>query len=62
MVNMESLFQGIVWYTSFPSTTGRGAKLEVDGGSWATYRATKMRISTTLRFTSKPYSELFSCH
>ena len=40
--------KGINWYPFFPSTTNRGAQLEVDGGSWATFAATEMKIFTTL--------------
>ena len=41
-------FNGIVWYNFYPSSVGRGASLEADGGSWKTFKATEMRISTDL--------------
>ena len=41
-------FTGIVWYNFYGSNTGRGASLEPDGGSWKTFKATEMRITTDL--------------
>ena len=41
-------FNGIVWYNFYPSSVGRRASLEADGGSWKTFKATEMRISTYL--------------
>ena len=37
-----------MWYNAFTSTSGRGASLEVDGGSWATFKATEMKIYTNI--------------
>ena len=54
LVRMADWLKGISWYTFFPSTTDRGANLEVDGGSWATFAATEMKIFTTLQ-NSKIY-------
>ena len=48
VVKTADWLKGISWYTFFPSTTNRGANLEVDGGSWATFAATEMKIFTTL--------------
>ena len=42
--NVVTPYNGIVWYPFFASTSGRGASLEVDGGSWATFKATEMKI------------------
>ena len=36
--------QGIVWYPFYTSTEGRGTSLEPDGGKWATFKATEMKI------------------
>ena len=55
LVQKAHWHKGIYWYTFFPSTTDRGAHLEVDGGSWATFAATEMKIFTTLQ-NSKLYS------
>ena len=41
-------YQGIVWYDFTPSESGRGMSLEVDGGSWATFKATEMKMFTTM--------------
>ena len=41
-------FTGIVWYNFYGSNQGRGASLEPDGGSWKTFKATEMRITTDL--------------
>ena len=37
-------FQGIAWYDAYATVDGRGASLEPDGGKWATYKATEMKI------------------
>ena len=42
--NVVTAYNGIVWYPFFTSTSGRGTSLEVDGGSWATFKATEMKI------------------
>ena len=42
--NNVTAYNGIVWYPFFTSTSGRGTSLEVDGGSWATFKATEMKI------------------
>ena len=42
--NVVTPYNGIVWYPFFASTSGRGTSLEVDGGSWATFKATEMKI------------------
>ena len=42
--NVVTPYNGIVWYPFFASKSGRGASLEVDGGSWATFKATEMKI------------------
>ena len=39
-------YNGIVWYPFYASTKDRGSELEADGGSWATFKATEMRIFT----------------
>ena len=39
-------FKGITWYPFLVSTSGRGASLEPEGGSWATFKATEMKITT----------------
>ena len=39
-------FKGITWYPFLVSTSGRGASLEPEGGSWASFKATEMKIST----------------
>ena len=44
-------YVGIVWYDFFKTPTdfgGRGTMLEVDGGSWASFKATEMRIFTNI--------------
>ena len=41
-------YNGIIWYNAFTTTSGRGTSLEVDGGSWATYKATEMKIYTNI--------------
>ena len=41
-------FQGIVWYPFVPSDSVRGRNLDVDGGSWATFKATEMKIFTVV--------------
>lgn len=47
-VNRENWYKGIAWYSFFPSATGRGASLEIDGGSWASFKGTEIKISTTV--------------
>ena len=37
-------FKGISWYDAYATVSGRGASLEPDGGKWATYKATEMKI------------------
>ena len=37
-------YDGIIWYPFYATLTGRGANLEADGGSWATFKATQMKI------------------
>ena len=41
-------YQGIVWYPFIPSDSARGKNLDVDGGSWATFKATEMKIFATV--------------
>ena len=44
-------YVGIVWYDFFKTPAGlggRGTMLEVDGGSWASFKATEMRIFTNI--------------
>ena len=48
-------FEGIVWYPFSAGESGRGASIDVDGGSWATFKATEMKISATIE-SSKSYS------
>ena len=43
----NSVMTGIVHYPWYSSVSGRGAALEVDGGSWKSFKATEMKISTT---------------
>ena len=43
-------YQGIAWYPFYASTTGRGINLEADGGSWATFKATEMKIYANVEF------------
>ena len=51
-------FEGIVWYPFSAAKSGRGASIDVDGGSWATFKATEMKISATIE-SSKSYSYEF---
>ena len=37
-------YAGIVWYDFFKTKENRGAALEIDGGSWKSFKATEMRI------------------
>ena len=37
-------YTGIVWYDFFKTKENRGAALEIDGGSWKSFKATEMRI------------------
>ena len=39
-------YNGIIWYPAYSTLDGRGTNLEPDGGSWATFKATEMRIIT----------------
>ena len=41
-------YTGIVWYDFFKNTEGRGTMLEPDGGLWASFKATEMRIYTNI--------------
>ena len=41
-------YNGIVWYPFYASEQDRGLQLETDGGSWATFKATEMRIFTNV--------------
>ena len=41
-------YKGIVWYDFFTSSAGRGTGLEVEGGLWKSFKATEMRIYTTV--------------
>ena len=41
-------FTGIAWYPFFSSTSGRGLDLDILGGSWKTFKATEMKMSTTI--------------
>ena len=43
----NSAMTGIVHYPWYTSVSGRGAALEVDGGSWKSFKATEMKISGT---------------
>ena len=52
---VPSPFEGIVWYPFSAAKSGRGASIDVDGGSWATFKATEMKISATIE-SSKSYS------
>ena len=37
-------YHGLVWYTFYADDEGRGLSLEVDGGSWKSFKATEMKI------------------
>ena len=41
---MNSPYDGIVWYPFTESPAGRGASLEVYGGTWKTWKKSEMRI------------------
>lgn len=44
-------YTGIVWYPFYATADtamDRGSQLEADGGSWATFKATEMRIFTNV--------------
>ena len=43
-----TIYNGIVWYPFFTSTEGRGTNLEVDGGTWSTFKATEMKIAANV--------------
>ena len=43
-VNPVVAYHGIIWYPFYATLTGRGASLEADGGSWASFKATEMKI------------------
>ena len=49
-VDPPTAYNGIVWYPFFASLEGRGAStlMQPDGGSWATFKATEMKISANV--------------
>ena len=49
-------YQGIVWYPFLSSTSERGKNIEVEGGSWATFKATEMKIFTIIENSKLVFS------
>ena len=46
-ISSSDVNKGIYWYTWYPSSSGRGAQLDVDGGSWATFAQTEIKMFST---------------
>ena len=53
---MINPYNGIVWYPFFASTKYRGSVLEADGGSWATFKATEMKMFTSVELDESMFA------